>query len=96
MTLYPIDREMALKRIEQLDAKPFLTSFEQQDYQNRIAIVEEYDRQFRNNWKSERRAWIKSLLNKMWITPEQAEAKLAQIDNDADAIIGQPNSAWRA
>lgn len=95
MTLYPIDREMALKRIEQLDAKPFLTNLEQQDYQNRIAIVEEYDRQFRNNWKSERRAWIKSLLNKMWITPEQAEAKADQIDDDANAIIGLPNYPWR-
>lgn len=94
MQLYPMDRICALKRIRQLDDELFLTDEQQQDYQNRIEIVEEYDRQFRNNWKSDRRAWISAQVRKNSMTQEQAEEKLSQLDIDADLILGKPDYPW--
>ncbi|MBS9903219.1 hypothetical protein [Vibrio alginolyticus] len=94
MNLSGFDKRCALVRIKQLDVKLFLTSDEQQDYQNRIEIVEEYDRQFRQNWKSDRRAWIAAQLRKGYLTTEQSEEKLSQLDSDADLIIGKPKYPW--
>lgn len=95
MQLHPIDKKCALERIKQLDNQLFLTDDEQLDYQNRIEIVEEYDKQFRNSWKSDRRAWISSQVSKKYMTQEQAEEKLSQLDIDADLIIGKPEYPWR-
>lgn len=95
MDLSHHDKVCALARIKELDAKLFLTTEEQQDYHNRIEIVEEYDKQFRQKWKTERRAFFKSQLKKRCLTEEYVERKLAQIDTDADAILGkQPMYSW--
>ncbi|ELA9459179.1 hypothetical protein QTU63_002452 [Vibrio alginolyticus] len=94
MNLLAFDKRCALERIKQLDVKPFLTSEEQRDYQNRVEIVEEYDRQFRKNWKSDRRDWIKVQLRKGYLTIEQSEEKFSQLDNDAHLILGKPKYPW--
>ncbi|HCH5255510.1 hypothetical protein J4H69_12230 [Vibrio alginolyticus] len=94
MNLLAFDKRCALERIKQLDVKPFLTSEEQRDYQNRVEIVEEYDRQFRKNWKSDRRDWIKAQLRKGYLTTEQSEEKFSQLDSDADLILGKPKYPW--
>ncbi|EJN3357955.1 TPA: hypothetical protein ACVO3D_003835 [Vibrio diabolicus] len=94
MNLLAFDKRCALERIKQLDVKPFLTSDEQRDYQNRVEIVEEYDRQFRKNWKSDRRDWIKAQLRKGYLTIEQSEEKFSQLDSDADLILGKPKYPW--
>ena len=94
MNLLAIDKRCAIERIKQLDAKPFLTSDEQRDYQNRVEIIEEYDRQLRKNWKSDRRNWIKAQLCKGYLTTEQSEEKISQLDSDADLILGKPKYPW--
>ncbi|HHX8374238.1 TPA: hypothetical protein ACVOZC_003245 [Vibrio alginolyticus] len=94
MNLLAFDKRCALERIKQLDVKPFLTSDEQRDYQNRVEIFEEYDRQFRKNWKSDRRDWIKAQLRKGYLTIEQSEEKFSQLDSDADLILGKPKYPW--
>ncbi|WP_187985126.1 hypothetical protein [Vibrio metschnikovii] len=95
MNLLHQDKASALARIKELDEKPFLNTDEQKDYQSRIEIVEEYDRQFRQQWKSDRRAFFKSQLKKKYITEEKLEKKLSEIDADADAILGkQPLYPW--
>ncbi|MCE3221413.1 hypothetical protein G5C64_21670 [Vibrio diabolicus] len=94
MNLLAFDKRCALERIKQLDVKPFLTCDEQRDYQNRVEIVEEYDRQFRKNWKLDRRDWIKAQLRKGYLTTEQSEEKFSQLDCDADLILGKPKYPW--
>ncbi|MCR9525459.1 hypothetical protein [Vibrio alginolyticus] len=94
MNLLAFDKKCALERIKQLDVKPFLTCDEQRDYQNRVEIVEEYDRQFRKNWNSGRRDWIKAQLRKGYLTTEQSEEKFSQLDSDADLILGKPKYPW--
>ncbi|WP_153448765.1 hypothetical protein [Vibrio algicola] len=95
LELSSFDKRCALQRIMELDRKLNLTEDEKRDYQNRIEIVEEFDRQHRNTWKSERRSWIKAQLIKKMMTKEQSEKKLSELDIDADLILGRPSYPWR-
>lgn len=95
MTLSSFDKTCALKRIAELDEKLFLSDGEQQEYQDRIEIVEAFDRQFRSTWKAERKAFFNSRLQKKLISSEEAERKISEIDADADEIIGKlPVYPW--
>ncbi|MFV0574804.1 MAG: hypothetical protein ACK5NC_05230 [Vibrio sp.] len=93
--LNSFDKRCALKRIYELDRKLNLTEEEKRDYQNRIEIVEEFDKQHRNTWKAERRAWIKAQLGRKMMSKEQSEKKLAELDIYADLILGTPSYPWR-
>ncbi|MFV0576011.1 MAG: hypothetical protein ACK5NC_11455 [Vibrio sp.] len=95
MDLNSFDKRCALDRMYELDRKLHLTADEKQDYQNRIEIVEEFDKQHRNTWKAERRAWIKAQLGRKMMNKEQAEKKLGELDIDADLILGRPSYPWR-
>lgn len=95
LDLSSFDKRCALQRIMELGRKLNLTGDEKRDYQNRIEIIEEFDRQHRNTWKSERRAWIKAQVAKKMMTNEQSEKKLSELDIDADLILGSSNYPWR-
>lgn len=92
MNLTLHDKASAIARIRELDEKLFLSDEESRDYKNRIEIVEEYDKQFRQQWKSERRGFFKSQLKKRYITEDQAQKKLSEVDEDADRIIGKSST----
>ncbi len=91
---YPIDKKIALERIRELDKEPFLTDEQLEKYKRYTYVVEEKDRQFRNNWKSDRRAWIKAQVRKKYMTQEQADEQISQLDSTADLILGKPIYPW--
>lgn len=95
MRLILLDKQHALKRIAELDQCLFLTPEEQEDYRNRIEIVQAFDQQFRNDWKSDRRAWINSQFKKNNLSQVEADTKYDELDIDADQILGVPTYPWQ-
>lgn len=46
ITLYPIDKQHAIKRIKEMNKEPFLTEEQQAQYEDAIDIILSYNAQF--------------------------------------------------